>query len=171
MNSLTRVLADNPLYLAAYSNDRVAGFLPLRWKNGDLGPVINGLPFYGPNGGPIITCIATADTETITHAPSHASKALAADLGAASLAVYTPFLNDPSTDRKKAFKPDRIVEKFTQYIDITDKPLSGTRSRRAIMRKLKSKRVYGSCGNSLRIFTHRYLPRKLCGCRYCIKTR
>ena len=55
MNALTRVLADNPLYLVAYSNEKIAGFLPLRWRSGSLGPVINGLPFFGPNGGPIFT--------------------------------------------------------------------------------------------------------------------
>jgi len=131
MNALTRVLHDNPLYLAAYSNEKIAGFLPVRWQDGALGPVINGLPFFGPNGGPIFTC---SDTETITQALFHALKALTADLGAASIAIYTPFLADPSFITR-AFKPDRIVEKFTQYIDITDKPLKWqTRSRRAIMR-------------------------------------
>ena len=55
MNMLTLVLHDNPLYLAARVEDKIAGFMPLRWRTGLLGPVINGLPFFGPNGGPVIT--------------------------------------------------------------------------------------------------------------------
>ena len=65
MNCLTKVLADNPLYLVAYSNDKIAGFLPLRWRSGSLGPVINGLPFFGPNGGPIFTRNETIESGTI----------------------------------------------------------------------------------------------------------
>ncbi len=37
MNALTRVLHDNPLYLVAYSNEKIAGFLPValaRWYPG-----------------------------------------------------------------------------------------------------------------------------------------
>jgi hypothetical protein len=137
MNALTRVLHDNPLYLVAYSNEKIAGFLPVRWENGVLGPVINGLPFFGPNGGPIFTRSETIETGTILNTLFTALTELAEDLGAVSVVLYTPFLADPAPI-KKVFKPDRVVEKFTQYIKLTNRPIQWpTRSRRAVMRAKK----------------------------------
>jgi len=137
MNLLTKVLADNPLYLVAYSNDKIAGFLPLRWRSGSLGPVINGLPFFGPNGGPIFTRSDTIETGTILNALFTALTELAEDLGAVSVVLYTPFLADPAPI-KKVFKPDRVVEKFTQYIELANRPIQWpTRSRRAVQRAKK----------------------------------
>jgi hypothetical protein len=137
MDSLTKVLADNPLYLLAYANDKVAGFLPLRWRNGSLGPVINGLPFFGPNGGPIFTCDKSIETIAILNALVVALADLSAELKAISVVLYTPFLADP-TPIKRVFNPDRIIEKFTQYIEMTKSPMQWpTRSRRAIIRAKK----------------------------------
>ena len=53
------------------------------------------------------------------------------------LYIYTPFLADPAPI-KKVFKPDRVVEKFTQYIELTNRPIQWpTRSRRAVVRAKK----------------------------------
>lgn len=137
MNLLTKVLADNPLYLVAFVSGKVAGILPLRWRNGRLGPVINGLPFFGPNGGPVFTCDETIETAAVLNALCIALAELSVDLKAISVVLYTPFLADAATI-KKIFSPDRVIEKFTQYIEMTKSPLQWpTRSRRAIMRAKK----------------------------------
>jgi len=137
MNALTEVLHDNPLYLAAFFEEKVAGFLPLRWCRGILGSVINGLPFFGPNGGPVLTSIGYTHAEGVASALCNALQELANDLEAVSVALYTPFLYDP-LNLQRAFKPDRVIERFTQYLAIPDSPIKWpTRSRRAVTRAQK----------------------------------
>jgi hypothetical protein len=137
MIALTEVLHDNPLYLVAFFEEKVAGFLPLRWCHGMLGIVINGLPFFGPNGGPVLTTVGFFHAENTVTALCNALHEIANDLDAVSVALYTPFLYD-SAILQLAFKPDRVIERFTQYLAIPDAPIKWpTRSRRAVTRAQK----------------------------------
>lgn len=134
MNALTNVLHDNPLYLVAYSEDKIVGFMPLRWRNGTIGPVINSLPFFGPNGGPVFTQAGLSCMEVVVEALCGALMKLAHELDAVSVALYTPFMVE-SPVLSSAFVPDRAIDKFTQYISIEGSSLRWpTRSRRAVMR-------------------------------------
>jgi len=140
MNMLTRVLHDNPLYLAAFAGGELAAFMPLRWRTGSLGPVINGLPFFGPNGGPVFTRTAHSNMECAVRALMVELLNMAEELDAVSVALYTPFLEKkfPLDD---AFQPDRVVERFTQYLSLpsgSDPVRWPTRSRRAVVRAKKN---------------------------------
>jgi hypothetical protein len=117
MNMLTRVLHDNPLYLAAFAGGELAAFMPLRWRSGSLGPVINGLPFFGPNGGPVLTQRGQQDKDTILSCLAEDVMLFAREIEAVSLACYTPFLDECSAF-ESAFRTDRVVERFTQYLDL-----------------------------------------------------
>jgi hypothetical protein len=138
MNALTDVLHDNPLYIVAFSGSEVAGFLPVRWRNGMLGPVINSLPFYGPNSGPILTKIGELNVETVYKKIIADLFEMANDIGAISVVLYTPFLLDVEL-LEDIFKPERIVNRFTQYLPLTAQTLRWpTRARRAVLRSKKS---------------------------------
>jgi hypothetical protein len=137
MTALTKVLDDNPLYLVAFFEEKVAGFLPLLWRTGKFGTVINGLPFFGPNGGPVLTIVGFEHAEAVVNAFCNALEVLTSDLDAISVVLYTPFLFNPVI-MQMAFKPDRIIERFTQYIEIPGSPITWpTRSRRAVARAKK----------------------------------
>lgn len=139
MNMLTLVLQDNPLYLAARVEDRIAGFMPLRWRTGSLGPVINGLPFFGPNGGPVITSAGRHVEADAVEALARELDLLAHELQAVSVVLYTPFF-ESSGLLERVFKADRTLERFTQYLRLRpDAPMRWpTRSRRAVMRACKN---------------------------------
>jgi len=139
MDMLTLVLHDNPLYLAARAGDRIAGFMPLRWRPGPLGPVINGLPFFGPNGGPVITSAGRHVEADTVEALARELDLLAHELQAVSVVLYTPFF-ESSGLLEQEFKADRTLERFTQYLRLQpDAPMRWpTRSRRAVMRACKN---------------------------------
>jgi hypothetical protein len=44
-------------YWIAWDGDRVTGVLPLMWREGPFGRVLNSLPYYGSNGGVVATTI------------------------------------------------------------------------------------------------------------------
>jgi len=137
MSALTEVLHDNPLYIVAYCEKEVAGFLPLRWRDGKWGPVINSLPFFGPNGGPVLAPYGVLSEDNIIEPLFGALLEFANNLDAISVAIYTPFLSDPKTI-SLAFKPGRVIERFTQYIKIADSQLLWPkRASRAIARAKK----------------------------------
>lgn len=117
MKALTNVLDDNPLYLAAFSGEKVVGFLPLRWQKGKYGIVINGLPFFGPNGGPVLTSRGLNHANEVMSQFASELHTFAIENGAVSAVCYTPFLSD-ATVFEQAFAPDRSVDKFTQYLDL-----------------------------------------------------
>lgn len=50
---LQEVLDCRPRYAIAYEDDRVVGVLPLMETEGPYGTVLNSLPYYGSNGGPL----------------------------------------------------------------------------------------------------------------------
>jgi hypothetical protein len=53
-----KLVLDNsrPLYLLAFEQDRIVGALPAFLKlNTQIGNVLNSMPFYGSNGGPIVS--------------------------------------------------------------------------------------------------------------------
>ncbi len=117
MNMLTRVLHDNPLYLAAFVGGELAGFMPLRWRTGSLGPVINGLPFFGPNGGPVLTACGQHCKDSVLSRLADEVMLFAREIEAISLACYTPFFDECGAF-ESAFRVDRVVERFTQYLDL-----------------------------------------------------
>jgi hypothetical protein len=117
MNALTEVLNDNPLYLAAFFGKKVAGFLPLRWRRGKAGIVINGLPFFGPNGGPVLTNEGINHADEVMLQLASELNTFASEIGAISVVCYTPFLYNAEVF-EQAFSPDRAVDKFTQYLDL-----------------------------------------------------
>jgi len=117
MNALTKVLDDNPLYLVAFFEGKAAGFLPLRWRRGKFGTVINSLPFFGPNGGPVLTSFGLNQTDAVMHRLAIELHVFTAEIGAVSVVCYTPFLSD-ATVFEEAFSPDHVVDKFTQYLDL-----------------------------------------------------
>ena len=117
MNALTEVLNDNPLYLVAFFEKKVAGFLPLRWRRGKLGIVINSLPFFGPNGGPVLTNEGLNHVDEVMPQLASELHAFASEIGAVSIVCYTPFLYNAEVF-EQAFSPDRAVDKFTQYLDL-----------------------------------------------------
>ena len=51
---LEKFLGAKNHYLIAVKNDKIQGILPLFYWEGELGVVINSLPFYGSNGGLIV---------------------------------------------------------------------------------------------------------------------
>ncbi len=53
MRLISHHLDANPEWLVAKRDDKILGILPFMVKNGDLGPVLNSLPYYGSNGGVI----------------------------------------------------------------------------------------------------------------------
>lgn len=63
-NFLLRLLDNSrPFYLLAFEQDRIVGALPAFLKhNSRLGNVLNSMPFYGSNGGPIVASQATHKT-------------------------------------------------------------------------------------------------------------
>jgi hypothetical protein len=117
MSMLTPVLHDNPLYLAASVEGRIAGFMPLRWRTGSLGPVINGLPFFGPNGGPIITGYGRSFEDIIMKCLAGELMRFAKELDAVSVVCYTPFLAE-SEAFENSFAPERIIDRCTQYLGL-----------------------------------------------------
>ena len=48
---LEQLLDCTPIYYVAYEENEIVGVLPLMYKSGRYGTVINSLPFYGSNGG------------------------------------------------------------------------------------------------------------------------
>jgi hypothetical protein len=65
---LQRILPNSePIYLIAYETDRMVGALPSFIKhNASYGNVLNSLPFYGSNGGMVVSNKAS-DTELVKH--------------------------------------------------------------------------------------------------------
>jgi hypothetical protein len=113
--------------------------MPLRWRTGFLGPVINSLPFFGPNGGPIITSAGRYVEADVVEALILDLDLLAHELQAVSVALYTPFF-ESSALLERVFKADRTLERFTQYLRFQpDAPMRWpTRSRRAVIRACKN---------------------------------
>ena len=117
MNALTEVLHDNPLYIAAFFEEKLAGFLALRWCRGKFGTVINGLPFFGPNGGPILTNCGLSHADVVMQQLVNELRAFASEIGAVSVVCYTPFLYNAALF-EQAFLADRVIERVTQYLDL-----------------------------------------------------
>ena len=140
MNALTEVLHDNPLYLVAFLEEKVAGFLPLRWCRGMAGVVINGLPFFGPNGGPVLTAAGLQQADEIMEQLAAELHAFAAEIGAISLTCYTPFFYNAEVF-EQAFSPDRAVDRFTQYLDLRDLAEWSSHIRHKSLGRAKSKGV------------------------------
>ena len=111
MNALTKVLDDNPVYLVAFFEQRIAGFLPLRWRRGKFGTVINSLPFFGPNGGPVLTNCGLNHGDEVMPQLASELNTFASEIGAISVVCYTPFFSDAEVF-EQAFLPDRVVEVY-----------------------------------------------------------
>lgn len=94
-------------YWIAREANRVTGVLPLMWKEGPLGRVVNSLPFFGSNGGVLATTTAaeqalsakfneiaisehTAAATWISHPLKPASQEIAHDLDDERIAQFTP---------------------------------------------------------------------------------
>ena len=154
MNALTRVLKDKPFYLAAYCKEKIAGFMPLRCREGAFGPVISGLPFFGPNGGPVFTVCGMNCQDLVIEQFASELKLLAEEQGAISVSSYTPFLCDASAF-EAAFSPDRVIDKFTQYLDLKDFSVWPSHIRHKSLGRAKSK------GVAIRSGTVQDIPRLL----------
>jgi len=154
MTILTRVLTDNPLYLVAYCGEKVAGLMPLRWREGAAGPVINGLPFFGPNGGPVFTAYGKNCQDLVMVQLARELKVFAEEMGAVSVACYAPFLDDANAF-ESAFSPDRVIDKFTQYLDLKGFTVWPSHIRHKSLGRAKGK------GVTIRAGTAQDIPRLL----------
>lgn len=103
---------------------KVEGALPFLVKDGELGPVLNSLPYYGSNGGPIVAsdnCEAQGDLV-------EAYLDFSQDLGAVSASIVTNPLDPMST---KLFSNSRFSHQTVRIgqvsrIDLDDQGLLGS---------------------------------------------
>src|SRR5689334_11484388 len=110
---LERLLpGSKPLYLVAKDDGRAIGGLPVFMKsNSKLGNVLNSLPFYGSNGGPIVASDAV-DIQAVKDALVHGFLSLAAGESAvAATIVANPLETDTTCGQAKpgyTFRSERI---------------------------------------------------------------
>ena len=58
---LTELLGCESSYAMATRGDQVVGVMPLMSSHGEVGEVLNSLPYFGSNGGPLVTSEEAAD--------------------------------------------------------------------------------------------------------------
>jgi Acetyltransferase (GNAT) domain len=110
-----------PCYLASYADDGdITGLLPLFRRRSEVGTVYSSLPFFGPNAG--VICGDDGNRGQIQSALLQKLLALAQAEQALGCSVYTPLLETDYAAYDEAFPLARVVEKFTQYIDLQAVP-------------------------------------------------
>ncbi len=51
INLVAKVTSSNPIWIVCKNKGAVRGVLPVMVKDGEIGPIVNSMPFYGGNGG------------------------------------------------------------------------------------------------------------------------
>ena len=109
-------------YWVARESGRITGVLPLMWRDGPLGRVINSLPFYGSNGGVLGSTDAARDA--LTRKFNEASAA--ADVASATWVCHP--LRPPEATAVTHDMEDERVGQVTS-LDLGDDPASGLNAR------------------------------------------
>lgn len=121
--------------LAAWDDDQLVGVLPLHYRSGTLGTVVNSLPFYGSHGGILAT------HPDVTAALLAGYKELLENLDAAAANVSScPFGDGP--EYPATFRDERIglMTPLPDAPQLEEElmPLLESRTRRAIRRARKA---------------------------------
>ncbi len=126
------LLGDTPYYFIAKENNQIVGALPSFIKESAIGNIINSVPFAGGYGGVIVRS-DIRDKENIYETLLDYAIYFAKNKECILMTIITsPFSYDFDIYIRK-FKPDFILEKFMQYIDL-DRTLSYKKN---IHRKIK----------------------------------
>jgi len=115
---LTTLGVGDPLYLGAWHEGKMVGYLPAFVKKNGAGVVISSLPYFGPNAG--VLCGEERPAE-IHAALLDKIRAYAREVNALSCSIYTPFLFQDFGLYDRALQEWTTVEKFTQYQPLGDK--------------------------------------------------
>ncbi|MGH9438982.1 MAG: GNAT family N-acetyltransferase [Terriglobia bacterium] len=106
-----------PIYLGAYSENALVGYLPAFSRDSEVGAVWGSLPFFGPNAG--VLCHKGQERHAIHSALVRGLLERAGQAGALSCSIYTPFAFDEFSMYDEAMPEAIVVEKFTQYLDLS----------------------------------------------------
>jgi hypothetical protein len=121
-DALTEMGIGTPRYLAARLKTELVGLLPVFVRETEVGSAYCSLPFFGPNAGVLCaedSLSSSVHFELINHLLMQARA-----VQALSCAVYTPFLAADFSPYE-AFRPDAVVEKFTQCNPIDNAEWNG----------------------------------------------
>ncbi len=129
---LGTVLGDGLQAFATYTSaGKLTGLLPYRVATSAHGAVMNAFPFFGCTG-----VVAAQDAGLqASLMQAFAARARQADIFSATL--YTPVLSDPAP-LIAAAKPDAVIVKFTQYLDV-ERFVAWPAKRRADIRRAQSR--------------------------------
>lgn len=108
--------AGKPEYLGAYTGDKLVGYLPAFSHSSEAGRVWGSLPFFGPNAG--VLCGAGENAPAIHQALLRGVLDQAAQAGALSCSIYTPFMFSQFEAYDAALPEAVVLEKFTQQLDL-----------------------------------------------------
>ena len=104
------------VYLGARREGRLCGYLPAFLKQSAAGSALCSLPFFGPNAG--VLCWEN-DRREVHAALLQELLRVAKDVNALSCSVYTPFLFKDFALYDASFGDAIVVDKFTQYLDLS----------------------------------------------------
>jgi hypothetical protein len=107
------ILQDRLRHLILYDSTKalMTGYLPFREKASAVGTVINCGPFFGPNG------LLLAEDDDARAELLSALRSIVDRPEVLSAVFYTPFLEQ--IEPFSALEPDRVLHKFTQYLDLS----------------------------------------------------
>lgn len=122
------------VYLMARRGGAVVGVLPLAVADGPHGPVVNALPFYGSNGGPLVQPGDGADA--IRAALVEAAEAACLERRAAALTLVDNPLDPSAAVIEARLKPTLTDERIGQF---TPLPAAGPGLRDALLEAMHQK--------------------------------
>jgi len=105
-----------PNYLGVRRSGRLCGYLPVFVKQSNLGTAFCSLPYFGPNAG--VLC-SHEDRVEVHELLLKELLRLAEESHALSCSVYTPFLSKDFALYESSFEAFTVVDKFTQYLDLS----------------------------------------------------
>jgi len=119
---LEKLGVGRPIYLGLRRSGKLCGYMPAFQKHSASGSVVCSLPFFGPNAG--VLCASQDRSEAHPMLLQELLR-LASEAGALSCSVYTPFLFNEFGLYESSFGDAVVVDKFTQYLDLSTSQWSG----------------------------------------------
>lgn len=107
---LTSLIGAKPIYIISRRDNKIEGVLPLMYKDGKLGRVINSLPYYGSNG----SILASTD-ESKNLLIEEYNRLVEQKNIAASTIITNPFIKDFNIN---SFKKNHLDTRLGQITDI-----------------------------------------------------
>jgi len=115
---ITRLGADEPLFLGCRRSGELVGVLPAYRFDGPLGSILNTVPQAGPLGG--VACRTNENVDAVFGALLSAYASLAAETGCALASIISNPLWPDRARYERLFEPDYTLENSCLVLDLDE---------------------------------------------------